>query len=168
MAALQISTWDILPADGGASRPSLAMVGGAQVKDRGAIDKGSDIYADLINQLQRQVAAMGGVVPTAVVWVRYAAGVGSVYRAIGPGANVSSLGFFTLDTPGPHVVGTTRIKWTAGPLPPLTADPRVAVHEGPCGVPWGKLVVGDPNAVDVFTVDTSNSAVDLNFSVAIY
>lgn len=168
MAALQISTWDILPADGGAMRPGLAHLGGAQVKDRGGIDKGSDIYADLVNQLQYQAAAFGGVIPVAIVWVRYSAGVGSVFRAIGPGVKTSTANFFLLDDPGPHVTGTTRISWTAGTLPPLTADPRVVVHEGPAGQPWGKLVVGQANAIDVFTVDDANVAADLNFSVAIY
>ena len=168
MAALQISTWDILPANGGAMRPSLAAVGGAQVKDRGGIDKSEDIYADLVNQLEFQAAAFGSVVPVAIIWVRYAGGVGSVYRAIGPGVKVATLGFFTVDDPGPHVVGTTRIAWTAGTLPPLTADPRVAAHEGPVGCPWGKLVAGNAHAIDVFTVDVANNPVDHNFSVAIY
>lgn len=168
MAALQTSSWDILAVDGGPSRPALAMLGGAQVVDRGGIDKGSDIYADLINQLQYQAAGMGSVVPIAIVWVRYAGGLGSIYKAIGPGVNVATLGFFTLEAPGDHVVGTTRIFWTASTLPPLTADPRVCVHEGPCGVPWGKVVAGNANAIDVFTVNVADTAADLNFSVAIY
>ncbi len=168
MAAIQTLTWDILPVDGGARRPGLADIGGATVTDRGGIDKGSDIYADMMNQIQRQIAALGSAIPVAIVWVKYNAGVGSVFRAIGPGSSVPSVDFFSLDDPGPHTTGTTRISWVAGTLPPLTADPRVVLHQGPGGEPWATLVGGDPNAIEVFTVDTSNSPADLNFSVAIY
>ena len=168
MVAYQISSWDILPADGGAERPSLASLGGAQVQDRGGIDKGSDIYAAMINHMQRQIAGLGSTIPVAIVWVRYAGGLGSIYKAIGPGVNVATLDFFTLEDPGDHVVGTTRIFWTAGTLPPLTSDPRVTLHEGPAGEPWGKLVPGVANAIDVFTVDVANTGADMNFSVALY
>lgn len=163
MAAVQTNTWDIAPGAGGARRPALADMGGAQMQDDGPVDKGTMLYADAGNQLQRQAASQGQTCALATIWFRYSAGY-SVYRAIGPGSDISSLAFFTITLVG---TGIIRVTWVAGTLPQLSGEPAVSIQRafGRC---YADMISGNPNGFEVRIQNSSDAAANLDFMATLY
>jgi hypothetical protein len=163
MSAVGTNTWDITPAAGGARRPALADMGGAQMADDGPVDKGTMFYADLGNQLQRQVASQGQSCPIATVWIRYSGGY-SVHRSIGPSSSISTLGFFTIT---PVSTGIVRVTWVAGTLPQLSGEPHVTLQRafGRC---YSDMISGNPNGFEVRIQNSSDVAANLDFMATLY
>src|ERR1700744_1447932 len=87
-------TWDIPSAEGGARRAALPDLGGAQVQDDvPGPDKGKDVYAGLVNELQRQVAGINRVIEAARVWVRVQGGAPFIQAASAMGSAVDPSAF---------------------------------------------------------------------------
>jgi hypothetical protein len=125
-------TWDVPPAQGGVRRAALSDLGGAQVQDDvPGPDKGKDVYAGLVNELERQVAGVNRVIEAARVWVRFQNGKPFVQGAVAMGTQVGA-GSFTVALVSPGVV---QITWDAGVLPPMIGEPAVSLNSGP-GMAW--------------------------------
>lgn len=121
MAAATTLTWDIAPA----RRPSLEDVGGAACLDDSSKPPprdGTHLYADLVNQLQRQVQALAKMIPTARI---YCSNSGTPALVLLETPNTTLVGAdFTIGDGG---VGITNITWVAGKLPALGTPPSATV-----------------------------------------
>lgn len=157
-------TWDIAPEDGGARRPSLQDVGGATVMEVAPYpDKASMIYADQINELQRQVAAQGKVADAARISVHYASGTPNITGATGPGTAVVP-GLFTVTDNG---TGDTSITWPDGTLPIPTPGLQPSATINSVGA-FSLSAAYVTNGVRVRTYTSSTgSAVDADFTVEV-
>ena len=128
MAASPIATFDITSGNGGARRPSLNDVGGAQLQDsttkpppRG----GSHLYADMPNGWQCLLAALGRMCPLAILTIDYASGSPIVARIQSPGSDVIA-GTFTLTL---NSTGDVTIGWATSALPAITSDPQATIND---------------------------------------
>jgi hypothetical protein len=166
-------TWDRAPQQGGASRADLPSLGGAQVKDgKPAPDKGSEVYAGLVNELQRQTAGLNRVTHAAVVWIRFTGGQNSapfVFAAQGMPTAVASAQppFFTVSRPAGAPAGVVEITWTPGTLPPQLGEPEAFLNSGP-GSCYGRWIPNNPNGVQVFTFDAQGNPTDQAVGVKIH
>jgi hypothetical protein len=156
-------TWDVPPSEGGARRAALADLGGAQVQDDvPGPDQGKDVYAGLVNELQRQVAGANRVISAARVWVRFQNGNPFVQAAVAMGSQVSASSF-TLTVVSPGVV---QVTWASGVLPPMVGEPEVSLNSGP-GMAWGIWIPVNPNGVEIHTTDPTGQPAAMNFLVSI-
>lgn len=160
MAAAETLTWDIEAADGGPRRPSLEDVGGATLEDDAddPPDPQTMPYAAQLNQLQKQAAAVGKVVPFVAYSVHFASGTPSVVASTMPR---SSVPVFTPSHPG---AGDTTITWPAGTFPPATLQP-IAVLNQDVGELVGITAVQVTNGVRVRTYRATGGAADLDYTV---
>ena len=161
--ALSVLSWDIELDDGGPRRPSLADVGGATILDDApAPDKSRMLYADLCNQVQKQVAAVGKVVSIAEISVEILAGVPAIVGVIAPGTNVLIASF---DAPTDNGAGDTTITWPDGTLPPASGKPEASMDtDGSYLAPYAQNVT---NGVRVKTRNAAGALTDGNFTVRI-
>jgi hypothetical protein len=156
-------TWDIAQAQGGARRAALPDLGDAQVQDDvPGPDKGKDVYAGLVNELERQVAGVNRVIVATRVWVRFQNGQPFVQGVAAMGSQVSA-GSFTLTKVS---MGIVQITWAAGLLPPLLGEPQVGLHSGP-GMVWAVSISNNANGVEVHTTDQAGQPADQRFVVSI-
>lgn len=161
MPAVETLTWDIAAIDGGPRRPSLEDVGGATLQDDAMYppDPTTMPYAAQLNQLQKQAAAVGEVVPALVFSVEFTAGDPIIVSASGPR---TSLVIADL-TPTDNGVGDTTITWPANTFPPEVAGPEVSINED-TGALTGGNVVAVTNGVRVRTYN-AGGPLDLAFTV---
>lgn len=164
MAAEPTLTWDIDPVDGGARRPTLNDLGGADFQDDEDYPPprdGSEPYADEYNATKRTAAAVARVVPNAIVTVDFAAGTPFIDKLMTASAELVSGDFVLVDTG----TGETKITWTTGALPEIVCDPMVSTNGG--GDNYADAVVVAPNEIAIFTF-AAGVAADVRFTVAIY
>ena len=166
-------TWDRLPGQGGAYRADLPSLGGAQVRDgKPNPDRGSEVYAGLVNELQRQTAGLNRVTHAAVVWIRFTGGANStpfLYAAQGMPSRVASpqQPFFTVARAAGSPVGVVDITWVPGTLPPQLGEPDTFLNSGPGSV-YGTWITNNPNGVRVFTFDSQGNPADQSVGVKIH
>lgn len=156
-------TWDVPPAQGGARRAALADLGDAQVQDDvPGPDKGKDVYAGLVNELQRQMAGVNRVIDAARVWVRFQGGNPFVQGAAAMGTEVTPSSF-TVTQVSPGVV---QLTWGPGVLPPMIGEPTVSLNSGP-GMAWAVWIPSNANGVEVHTTDATGQPAAQRFVVSI-
>lgn len=161
-----ISTWDIALVSGGPRRASLADVGGASVADEAPFpNKDEDPYADLLNQIQRQVAALNRTIAACGFSVEVAAGVPSVTKATACGIAVAP-GTFTATHTG---AGNQLIEWPQGTFPPFLLKPRCTLDTDVAAcAPYAVFVPNSSagkDGVRLKTRDQTGAAADANVTV---
>lgn len=125
MAAAETLTWDIVPA----RRPSLEDVGGAACLDdtsKPPPRDGTHLYANLVNQLQRQVQALAKMVPSARLTISSGLFVDNLITASG----IPVIANFTVASGG---AGIVNISWPAGLLPAVAGQPTVTPADSIAG-----------------------------------
>lgn len=171
MAAAERLTFDPVIVDGvvteAATRPSLEDMGGARFEDDTTNPPPHDgvkfLYDDLLNQLQRQVAAMGRLIPSARITIAYSGGTPSIAKLVTMASNLVAADFTITD----NATGDTTIAWAAGKLPAVESDPSVAILRGSAsGVLVAELTAPTATSVRVKTLDDGVAA-DLRFTVDI-
>ena len=168
MTAPEDLTWDIALVDGGARRPSLEDCGGADVEnDDPPPDETSELTALKCNQWSRQIAAMGRMLPSAGVGIRFNAGVPVIYQATGPGEQVVAEDFFTVVD---VLTGHTEIRWDEGTLPIPILPPVVSRNTMSAGSEAAEYIVESDVivGVSVMTWDGTNTLADHDFILTIY
>jgi hypothetical protein len=165
-------TWDQPPQQGGAYRADLGSLGGAQVQDgKPNPDKGSEVYAGLVNELQRQTAGLNRVTHAAILWVRFTGAPSApfVFATQGMPTAVATMQppFFTLSRPAGAPAGVVQITWAPGTLPPSLGEPETFLNSGP-GSCYGQWIPGNPNGVSIFTFDAQGNPADQAVGVKIY
>lgn len=162
MAAAETLTWDIAPA----RRPSLEDVGGAACLDdtsKPPPRDGSHLYANLVNQLQRQVQAMAKMVPAARITILNPAGTPTLNLLESPGSTLVGADF-TITTGG---TGIVNISWTAGKLPPVGTGPTGSVvYQSGSALGFG-AIQSSATSIQVRTTEAGALA-NLPFVVAIH
>lgn len=120
MTVSNTSTWD----ESTPRRPALADVtGGTKVNRPGKTpDPVTQPCAEEDNQRAKQIAGMGAVVPMAILYVTFPAGVPTIVSVRAPGANVA-IGNFT---PVDNAAGDTTIHWLPTVLPSVWSAPAVS------------------------------------------
>jgi hypothetical protein len=157
-------TWSLGTSDGGPARPSVDAMGEASLEnDALNAPKAPQMpTAEMLNQWQRQIAAIGGVVPALIVSVRFSGGTPTLYKFAAP---TTSLSFtdITVTDGGP---GLTTISWPANILPPPVAEPCVSLNGTVSGMP----IVGYATTTSILvkTFDGTNSAADRDFTLQIF
>lgn len=162
MAAEETLTWEIPVGDGGARRPTLADLGGADFlddEDYPPPRDGSEPYATEYNQSKKQVRAVASVAPSAILTIGFNAGTPFLDRLMTPSSTVVPSDFTVTDD-GP---GLTTISWPVGILPPTTCDPMVTPNQNGTA----SAEVTSTNEVLVRTL-SAGSPTDLRFTIAIY
>lgn len=165
MAAPATLTWDLTAPDGGPRRPSLGDIGGAGLADKAGHAPprdGSHLYADMVNQWQRQLYALAKMAPLVRLVVGNT-GVPFIGDLVSPRENLV-IGDFTVASGG---TGIVDISWAAGVLPTkgyalfgcphyqASTDVAIAVvHNG-------------ANAIQVRTT-ANNALINITFSVEIH
>jgi hypothetical protein len=162
--ALAELSWMLEAGDGGPRRPSLADVGGATLEDDTEFppNPAKHPYANQLNQWAKQIAAMGGVVPSLVLSVEITAGAPAVVAFSCPRDDLEISDFTETD----NGTGDTTITWPADTFPPELARPTVTINQD-TGALVGGTVVSVTNGVRVRTYDGSG-AEDLHFTVVRY
>ncbi len=162
--ALADLSWELEAADGGPRRPSLADVGGATLEDdtERPPDKSKHPYSNQLNQWAKQIAAMGGVVPSLVLSVEITAGTPAVVAFACPRGDLE-IDDFDVDDNG---TGDTTITWPADTFPPELTRPTVTINQDTSALVGGNAVAVT-NGVRVRTYDGSG-AEDLHFTVVRY
>jgi hypothetical protein len=156
-------TWDIPPAQGGARRAALPDLGDAQVEDDvPGPDQGKDVYAGLVNELQRQVAGANRVIEAARVWVRFQGGNPFVQGATAMGSQVGASSFTVTQVSA----GVVQVTWDDGVLPPMLGEPAVSLNSGP-GMVWAVWIASNANGVEVHTTDATGQPAAQRFVVSI-
>lgn len=172
MAAAKRFTFDPVIVDGAvttpAARPSVEDVGGARFADPPKNPPSHDgtlyIYDDLLNQLQKQVAAMARMVPSARLTIAFSAGAPFISK-LETMSSILLAADFTITDNSP---GDTTISWAAGKLPPVGCDPMFSLNKGALsGVLVAELSVPTPTSVRLRTLDDGVAA-DIRFTVAIH
>jgi hypothetical protein len=159
-------TWDLLPADGGPRRASLADMGGATVEDEDPLpDEATMIHGGMLNRLQRQVAAHEKAVIAVGFTVTFSAGTPSIAQVTGPPA-AAVVGTFTVVDNG---VGDTTIRWPVDTLPPSVLGPMSSLNSLTAGNGIGCVLgtFGGLPGVRVTTWDATNAPADVNFTVVL-
>lgn len=162
MAAEETLTWEIPIGDGGARRPTIADLGGADFVDDDDYPPprdGSEPYATEYNQSKKQIRAVASVAPSAILTVDFAAGVPFVDKLMAPSSTLTT-GDFTITDGGP---GLTTIEWSAGALPEIVCDPLVTANGN--GAANAEVMGSTEILVRTFA---GGVAADVRFTVAIY
>lgn len=127
LEAEETYTFDRAAVDGGAMRPSLDNLGGAELVDDetfGAITKdGAEPYSKMLNQRAMQIRGAAYMIDSAKLTVDWPAGVPTIVYMKAPGTGVV-VGDFTI-APAGGGTGDFTITWTTTKLPPVGADPTV-------------------------------------------
>lgn len=164
MAAEETLTWEIPIVDGGARRPTIADLGGADFLDDDDYPPprdGSEPYATEYNQSKKQVRAVASVSPSAILTIDFAAGVPFIDKLMAPSSVLTAADFTLID----DGVGQTRIQWAAGTLPEIVCDP-IASTSAPSGVHTVNASVSGPTEITILTF--TGGYADVRFTIAIY
>src|SRR5690348_12478954 len=149
MAASDLSTWEIPDAEGGARRPSLDDIGGAQLindDDPGAAPPkdGTELYDDLVNQIQYQTYAAAQTVSSCRLTIGFSGGVffidrfeACANRASARQVNGVTPAYvqpsdFTVTTVG---AGICEIEWVTSKLPVIMVEPIGGINAQTTGAP---------------------------------
>ncbi len=160
MAAADTLTFDISPP----RRPALDDVGGAALIDNALRPpRGSTMpTAAQLNQWALQIQRFGGIVPVALLSVRFTAGVPSLDSfACLPTAPITAT-FTVTDT----ATGNTTITWPANTFPSALVKPMVTITEDIAALAPIALLV--TNGVQVKTRNAASALTDMAFTVALY
>lgn len=116
-------TWDEDPP----RRPALSDITGGTKENRPgrAPDPRTMPCAEEDNQRAKQIAAMGGLLPMAMLYVTFPAGAPTVSSVKAMGTNVVTADF----TPVDNGDGDTTIHWASSVLPPVWSAPGVTLAE---------------------------------------
>lgn len=155
-------TWDLASGDGGPQRPSLEAMGEASLVDDADYPPVAPEMptSAMLNQWQKQLAAMGKVVAALKVSVRFSAGTPSVYKFSAPTGNLV-LGDLTVTDNG---TGDTTIAWPANKLPVAVAEHEVSIN----GATAGEAAIETVSAVSVrVRTKAASAAADLAFTFTI-
>jgi hypothetical protein len=131
MAANPVNTWEILPASGGAHRPSLADMGGAALANDTSnppVGDGTQPTDAMLNQGQYQAYAQGQTAHSARITVKFSSGP-VIDRLQTCSSLLSSANFTLTRTAGGAGAGDVTIDWLTGVLPPLICDPMVTIND---------------------------------------
>jgi hypothetical protein len=164
MAAEETLTWEISIADGGARRPTIADLGGADFVDDDDYPPprdGSEPYATEYNATKKTVAAVARVVPNAILTIDFDGGAPFIDKLMAASTNLTAADFTLVD----DGVGQTRIQWAAGTLPEIVCDP-IASSGAPSGTHIVNVSVTGPTELSVHTF--TGVYADIRFTVAIY
>ena len=156
-------------------RPTLEDVGGATLEDdseAGAPDKTRMPYAAQLNQLQTLAAAMGRVMPVALIWYRYqgAAPAATIHQVSCASSQLTTATF----TPTRDGAGNVRIEWAANTFPSPLGEPVASLNyttdaDNPSLIAMaGAQAALITNGVRVRTYSAAGVATDYNFLVALY
>lgn len=159
--AIETLTWDLDAADGGPRRPSLDDVGGATLEDDAKYppDRSRMPYAAMLDQLQKQAAAVGAVVESLVLSVEFSGGTPAAVAFTCPRTGLELSDFDVND----NGVGDTTITWPADTFPPELTRPELTINED-IGEMVGGTAVSVANGVRVRTYRASGAR-DLAFTV---
>jgi len=164
VSAASTLTWDIPLVNGGARRPSLEDVGGARLEDEAPPNAptktGEMPYADMVNQLQLQVAALAKMAAALTVSIKFTAGAPSVDSFVAPSTLLVLTDIGVVDVSP----GVTRLDFAAGKLPPHTVLPKVTINQD--GDFTGIGIQG-VNSVTIKTRNSASGAADADFTVEI-
>jgi hypothetical protein len=161
VAAAIFNTWNGDPGNSVAPRrPGLGDMGGATKLDdlEYPPDPTTMPTADEDNQKQRQIVAVGKVVPAAILSVHFTAGAPSVTC---PGDNIVVGTFTVTDT----ATGDTLIAWPANTFPPSVADHEATATGATGGFATAQTLT---NSARVRTFAAGGAAADINFNLKVY
>lgn len=148
MAAETTYTFDRLDADGGAMRPSLENIGGADLVDDetfGAITRdGSEPYSDQLNQRARQIVGCAKMIASVSMTIDWVVGVPTIVALKAPGTAIV-VGDFAVAVAGGGT-GDFTITWTTTKLPPVSIDPTVTPNALSNTTAVATQTVGSPSA----------------------
>jgi len=164
MAVPTTLTWSLASGDGGPSRPSVTQMGEAALENDAKNPPIAPTMptAEMLNQWQLQLAAMGGVVPALVISIRFSAGTPSVYKFSACNSDLVT-GDFTIVDNG---AGDTTISWPADKLPPPVAEPAINVNGSTLIIP--NVEYASSVSVRVRTWNIGGIATDSAFTVRVY
>lgn len=161
-----VSTWEIVL---GARRPGLADVGGNQLLND-EVDPpnpdGTELTALSCNQERMQIAALGAVVPMAIMDVEFSAGTPAITSLLCANTTLDASDFTVTDSG----TGITTIAWSTVDLPPIGPTPRAAlIMMAVRPTIFAEKVSATPTTTTIrVTTLADNVAADLDFSLAIY
>lgn len=158
MSSSNTLTYDQSPAH----RPALSELGGgAKVNGTPAPDPVRMYTAEDCNQTAQQIAAIGRVMPVALVQVEQSAGAYTLV-AVSCAPSTPTTSTFTLTKNG---TGDVSITWPAGTFPSAVAKARAHVTGA-----TPLMVAAEPvaNGVRVRMKNDTGTATDSNFDVDIY
>lgn len=127
-----VCTWDRDEADGSPCRPSLAQVGGAQQIDGTPAPDPTMPNAQAINQCERQISALGSVVPFLEASLHWDGAAWSVV-SLATTSTVLAVGDLTAD--GSGGTGDVTLWWPTALLPPTNVRPTASINFDASGVP---------------------------------
>lgn len=148
MAADEELTWDRALLDGGACRPSLAQLGGADLVndiENPPVDDGTEPEAKQLNQRAKQHAAFGRVVHPVKMTIDCSSGSAVKVALQTCSATLTFADFTVAISP----TGVTTISWATGKVPPMSCDPEVTVNSD--GDYSGIAYIASPTSVVVKT-----------------
>lgn len=156
-------TWDLGTSDGGPARPTVTTMGEAALENDAENPPTAPTMptAEMLNQWQVQLAAMGKVVAALKVSVRFSGGVPALYKFTCPTGNLS-FGDITITDGG---VGITTVSWPADILPPPVTDPLAGINSTVSGMVCASYA--SATSVLVKTFDGTNAAADRDFTLYI-
>lgn len=168
MGAPDFLTWDGNPDDGTLPyRPATDDMGGDHFEDdaEDTPDANENPTAAGYNQIVKQVAAQGKVIPAAKLEVRFSAGVPIIARASGPGNAVIT----SLFTPTDNGAGDTSVTWPADTFPPHQISPSGITVFHTSSTAYGVEEITNGIRVRTFTTDASGNrtAADLPWTICI-
>lgn len=120
MTVSNTSTWDENPP----RRPALGdITGGTKTNRPGKLpDPVTQPCAEEDNQRAKQIAGAGAVLPMALLYVTFPAGVPTIASVRAPGSNVSIANFTAVD----NANGDTTIHWLPSVLPAVWSAPSAS------------------------------------------
>lgn len=161
MAAPTTLTWDLPSSDGGPARPSLNAMGEAALENDAKNPPVAPTMptAEMLNQWQMQLAAIGKVVGALGISVRFSGGTPSVYKFTTPGDTLTLADITVTD----NGTGDTTLAWPANTLPPSVLEPTASLN----GSSSGQVTVSLASSlsVRVYTFNASGVAADRDFTV---
>ena len=160
MASPNASTFDIAPP----YRPGNADFNGSAKVDDSENPPDPTIMpsAAEYNTLTKLMVALGKVIPTAVISIKFTAGVPSVDLFSAPGNNVT-LGTFTVTDNG---AGDTSVTWPVNTFPAAVAQPTVSLNQDTnLGAARAFAIA---NGVRIKTPNLAGTLTDAAYTVCIY
>jgi len=155
---------DLTVDDGGPRRGSLQDFGGATVEDEDpAPDKNTMLYADLVNGVQRAVAAHEKCVMTLGISVTFDGGGTPVVSQVTGGPEAATI---VTITPTDNGDGDTTLSWPAGTFAASLLGPMPGLNDGTVGGGITAALVA--NGVRVKTWTGASTPANRAFTVVIH
>lgn len=153
-------------------RPTLEDAGGGAFQDSLELppDATTMPHAGQLNHGMKLDAALGRVMPVAVVWVRIVSGTPVIYAAQGAGTGISAATFSVTD----EVAGRVRLEWASTAFPSPLGEPDVSLTytsdannptlAAMCA-PVAEMIT---NGCRIRTWNQAGTLTDCNFRLALY